>query len=101
MLKKILFGSSACFGLYDYFMTEEQIYTRNLRAVRVGIKILYYYKIKFNAETENVNYIHETIAKDLYEMCKINDGLYVKFGQGVASMEHILPPIYFYYFQKL
>jgi len=80
MLKKILFGSSVCFGLYDYFMTEEQIYTRNLRAVRVGIKILYYYKIKFNAETENVNYIHETIAKDLYEMCKINDGLYVKFG---------------------
>jgi len=80
MFKKILFAAPICFGIHDYFFTEEQIYTRNFRALKVGIKILYYYKIKFSPENENVNYIHETIAKDLYEMCKINDGLYVKFG---------------------
>lgn len=39
--------------------------------------------------------MHENVAKDIYETCIKNDGLYVKFGQGIAASEHMLPPPYF------
>lgn len=61
--------------------------------MRCGINILYQYKIRFNAY--NAEEIHELIAKDIYDTCYANDGLYVKFGQGIASFDHILPPAYF------
>ena len=68
--------------------------------------ILYGYKIAFNEE--NYLDIHESIAKDIYESnwdltvaCIENDGLYVKFGQGIATMDHILPPPFYKHLSKL
>ncbi len=34
-------------------------------------------------------------------MCINNDGLFVKFGQGMASMDHILPPPFYKHLSKL
>ena len=42
------------------------------------MKLLYNYKIRFSED--NFNEIHDTTARDIYELCKTNDGLYVKFG---------------------
>ncbi len=33
--------------------------------------------------------------------CKQNDGLYVKLGQGIATMDHLLPPPFYKWFSKL
>lgn len=49
---------------YDV-ISESYVFTRNLRAIRCGINILYQYKIRFN-ET-NVLEVHEAVAKDIYE----------------------------------
>lgn len=36
-----------------------------------------------------------------YKACLKNDGLYVKMGQGIAAMDHLLPPPFFKYMSKL
>ena len=33
--------------------------------------------------------------------CILNDGLYVKFGQGIATMDHLLPPPFYKHMSKL
>jgi predicted unusual protein kinase regulating ubiquinone biosynthesis (AarF/ABC1/UbiB family) len=33
--------------------------------------------------------------------CLKNDGLYVKFGQGMATLDHLLPPPFYKYLSKL
>lgn len=70
-----------------------QLLLRSLRTIRCGLNILYQYKVRFDAT--NANEIHELIAKDIYETCLHNDGLFVKFGQGMAAMDHLLPPPYY------
>lgn len=49
-----------------------------MRTLRVGISIIINYKFRFTPET--VDEIHEYTAHDIYNLCKTNDGLYVKFG---------------------
>lgn len=70
-----------------------KILSRNLRTIRCGLNILYQYKWRFDASCAEE--VHEAIAKDIYETCIRNDGLYVKFGQGIAATDHLLPPAYF------
>lgn len=48
------------------------------------------------------------VAQDIYESkpllntaCKKNDGLYAKFGQCLASLEHVVPPPFYKKMRKL
>lgn len=70
-------GSGCVYMLYDY-NSRYQLQTRNLRTLWTGMKLVYNYKVKLNVE--NVDEVHEQVAKDLYNLCIKNDGLYVKFG---------------------
>lgn len=45
-------------------------------------------------EGADVNLIHKNAAERILYCCQKNGGLYVKFGQGIAAMNHILPPVY-------
>ncbi len=76
----------AAYVTYDY-LTPEQLLIRNLRTLACGLRILINYKVLFSQE--NMNQIHDDTARAIYEMCRDNDGLYVKFGQGVAASEHM------------
>lgn len=71
-----------CLGLVGYVgydcTTREKILWRNVRTIKAGLVILYNYKWRFSPEC--VERIHDETAQELYEMCKENDGLYVKFG---------------------
>lgn len=49
-----------------------------MRTLYVGAKIIYNYKIKFNEN--NIDEVHEDTASSIYNLCRNNDGLYVKFG---------------------
>lgn len=75
--KKIVGLGFAGYAGYDY-STREKIFWRNLRTLKAGAVILYNYKWRFNPEC--VDTIHEETAEELYNMCRENDGLYVKFG---------------------
>ena len=42
------------------------------------------------------------VLNSLYSIaCLNNDGLYVKMGQGIATMDHLLPPPFYKWFSKL
>lgn len=41
-----------------------------------------------------LNDLHQRSANRLLEACLLNGGLYIKVGQGVASINHILPKEY-------
>lgn len=74
---RLAFMGFAGYAAYDY-TTREKIFWRNMRTLKAGAVIIYNYKWKFSPE--NVQTIHEETAEELYNMCKENDGLYVKFG---------------------
>jgi len=103
--RRLLFGVVAAATVYDC-LTPEKILIRNLNTLRCGFWILWNYKVKFDAN--NFMEIHEATAKDIYESkrlgyaaCLYNDGLYVKFGQGMAASDHVLPPPFFKWMSKL
>ena len=100
-LSQISLSTIALLFAYDC-TTKEQCHLRNLRTVRCGLNLLYNYKIRFiitlflidmlllpRFSAETANEIHEMIAKDIYETCIKNDGLYVKFGQQIASVDYV------------
>jgi aarF domain-containing kinase len=98
LLSKVTVASTAAYVAYDSTTREKNI-LRCARTIRCGLNVLYQYKIRFSAE--NSNEVHEIVARDIYETCKENDGLYVKLAQGLSAMEHILPPPYLKYLSKL
>lgn len=51
------------------------------------------YKLNFNAENASeIDALHERAAKRILTLCQENGGLYIKIGQQIASINHVLPP---------
>lgn len=71
----IIIGLSG-YLIQDYY--TERIFWRNIRTLKAGAVIIINYKYRFSPE--NVDKIHEETAFEIYNLCKTNDGLYVKFG---------------------
>eukprot|EP01083_Nonionella_stella_P004402 12718_1 len=85
----------------DYYNSNRV--QRNLRALYTTCRIIYEYKINWNPShriKEN-EAVHRRAAKLILDCCQKNGGLYVKFGQGIASMNHILPKQYREVFEVL
>ena len=53
-----------------------------------------------NAGTDEWDKLHEENASRLLEMVLHNGGVFVKMGQTIASLNHILPHVYIQTFQK-
>jgi aarF domain-containing kinase len=68
-------------------------FQRNIRTLWNGLCITLDYKLFFHPGAD-VSSIHQRVAERILYTCQKNAGLYVKFGQSVASMNHILPPQY-------
>ncbi len=98
LLTRGALGTLTLATLHDKYLGDDLLF-RNARSLYCGAKLVYQYKIALNPE--NIAAIHETVAQDLFNLCKRNDGLYVKFGQQVASADHLLPPIYCRLFSQL
>lgn len=71
-------GSLTLATLHDKYMGDDLLF-RNMRSLYCGAKLVYQYKVALSPE--NIASIHESVANDLFSLCKSNDGLYVKFGQ--------------------
>ncbi|KAK3921273.1 putative aarF domain-containing protein kinase 5 [Frankliniella fusca] len=107
----LLFGISAAgCGAYYYTLTprEKRLVQvgiggigRFLRTTRIGLQIsLDYYWSLFGLEDGTEEYelamsaAHQRAADSILHGCMKNGGLYVKAGQGLVSLNHILPPEY-------
>jgi aarF domain-containing kinase len=65
---------------------------RSFRAIGTGLYLTWQYKIVWNPD--NAHLVHARVARELVDTCKKNEGLYVKFGQALASMAFALPREY-------
>eukprot|EP01114_Cavostelium_apophysatum_P023922 TRINITY_DN9179_c0_g1_i1.p1 TRINITY_DN9179_c0_g1~~TRINITY_DN9179_c0_g1_i1.p1 ORF type:complete len:530 (+),score=121.43 TRINITY_DN9179_c0_g1_i1:142-1731(+) len=84
-------GVPTAFLAYDYNFNEEA-FSRNLRSLKTAVGILVDYKLFY--DPENLDVIHEKAAHRILDCCQRNGGLYIKMGQGIAAMNHVLPPQY-------
>ncbi|CAK9078849.1 ABC1 family protein C10F6.14c [Durusdinium trenchii] len=69
-----------------------QVLQRSARTVRAGVYLLWQYKICWTPETSDV--VHARVAKRLVDCLRRNEGLYVKFGQAMSTMDIVLPEEY-------
>jgi len=65
---------------------------RTMRALGTGAYLLWQYKVHWTPETSIQ--VHSRVAKRLVNCLRENEGLYVKFGQALGSMDAILPEEY-------
>lgn len=71
------------------------------RSSRVGLQITadYWWSLRGMEEgselyNETINTIHQRSAERILDGCLKNGGLYIKLGQGMVSMDHVLPRQY-------
>lgn len=95
-------GSLAAFIAYDGVVNEFTYCSasvRFLRSFKTASLIAFDYLLLELREEDN-NYddlllaVHQKSANRLLETCLMNGGLYIKVGQGCASINHILPKEY-------
>lgn len=65
---------------------------RTLRALGTGALLLWEYKVRWTPETSSE--VHARVARSVVACLMGNEGLYVKFGQVLMSMDMVLPKEY-------
>lgn len=88
--KKIILFSSTLTSLYlidKNFNHSNSI--RTCRTVLAGGIIVFNYKVLWDI-TDDYDSIHARTADLILKTCQKNGGLYIKFGQSLASMNHLL-----------
>eukprot|EP00164_Ancoracysta_twista_P008028 GFYU01011515.1.p1 GENE.GFYU01011515.1~~GFYU01011515.1.p1 ORF type:complete len:522 (+),score=81.26 GFYU01011515.1:132-1697(+) len=83
-------SSATAVGVTADTLFGEKLTLRCARTVRAGLMTIVDYKLRW--DPEKIGEIHTRVAKRICDTCAANGGLYIKMGQGVASMNHILPP---------
>ena len=85
--------TTACTSVYAYDeFCLSQVIQRNVRALLCGVSLFVEYK--FIWTPYNASEVHGRVARRIVDTCKTNEGLYVKFGQLMGSMEMALPVEY-------
>jgi len=103
----ILFGVPSSYYLLSDQKQQRQIrvtvqgISRFLRSLVVGSTISFdYWWSLYNVDEDSENYemllkqIHQRSAERLVDGCLQNGGIYIKLGQGLVSLNHILPKEY-------
>mmetsp|Transcript_20453 Transcript_20453/g.28681 ORF Transcript_20453/g.28681 Transcript_20453/m.28681 type:complete len:552 (-) Transcript_20453:33-1688(-) len=90
---RYLVGTAAGAILYDKVFLEDA-FTRNFRALTAAAQTVIDYKIRFDPDPDKVAEMHTRVANRILRVCQKNGGLYIKLGQGIAAMNHVLPPQY-------
>ncbi|KAG5495090.1 hypothetical protein JKF63_02143 [Porcisia hertigi] len=75
------------------YATENSL-TRSLRTLLAFGTIVYMYKFITPETPEELSLIHSRVAHIVLDTCLKNEGLYIKLGQGLNSMSHVLPREY-------
>ncbi|KAJ3390954.1 hypothetical protein HDU92_000206 [Lobulomyces angularis] len=102
MNRKLLKIGSVATGIFaaDYFLLDNSL-KRNLRTLSYGALITADYKLNFTiGNAEKIGSLHKRTAERISYVCRENGGLYIKFGQQIASLNHVLPEEYAEIFYK-
>ncbi|TPP53738.1 ABC1 family protein [Leishmania donovani] len=68
--------------------------TRSLRTLLAFGTIVCTYKFTTPTTPEELSSMHSRVARIILDTCLKNEGLYIKIGQGLNSMSHVLPREY-------
>jgi aarF domain-containing kinase len=85
-------ATSSTLALVDKYNWDSTL-RRNLRTVVAGAIITIDYQLNFTPNSD-IDSLHLRSAKRIENVCRLNGGLYTKFGQQIASLNHILPSSY-------
>ncbi|EAN78572.1 ABC1 protein, putative [Trypanosoma brucei brucei TREU927] len=72
------------------YATAQSI-TRSMRALITTARVVYMYKGATPETSEERSNLHRAAALSLLNLCLRNEGLYIKLGQSLTAMNHILP----------
>ncbi|CBZ29932.1 putative ABC transporter [Leishmania mexicana MHOM/GT/2001/U1103] len=75
------------------YATENSL-TRSLRTLLAFGIIVGTYKFTTPKTPEELSSMHSRVARIILDTCLKNEGLYIKIGQGLNSMSHVLPREY-------
>lgn len=78
------------------YIADNQLYDstfeRSIRTLSYGLLISLDYKLNFSqSNAQQIDALHKRSAERIAHVCRSNGGLYIKFGQQIASLNHILP----------
>eukprot|EP00045_Choanoeca_perplexa_P009278 m.88452 g.88452 ORF g.88452 m.88452 type:complete len:550 (+) comp14832_c0_seq2:1271-2920(+) len=76
-------------------------FNRNVRTFVAAAATVWDYKVELDRHPDDVEEIHARVAKRWYELCRGNGGLYIKLGQSVSLMSHVMPPQFSELFAEL
>lgn len=79
------------FGLYGLDENSEEYDKVNKSLIDAKQQLC---KLKVFLYSQKIKEIHQKAANRMLEGCLLNGGLYIKIGQGVAAINHILPVEY-------
>ena len=97
---KTLVGASIALWTVDQFVLASSL-ERNARTIGTAAVIALDYKLNFNRRNSlDIEQLHSRVAKRILDVCKHNGGLYIKFGQQIASVP-VLPKEYSQVFKEL
>lgn len=81
------------------YLVDRQVYAsglgRSLRTFGNGIYVALDYKLNFRPEPllgGSIEDLHRRSAERLFELLRVNGGLYLKIGQAIAMQSAVLPP---------
>jgi aarF domain-containing kinase len=74
---------------------------RNVKTLYTALHVTIDYKWNFVPEkSEQISDLHRRTAQRIFKLCKDNGGIYIKFGQQLATIP-VLPPEYVTLFRQL
>eukprot|EP01130_Rhizamoeba_saxonica_P002281 TRINITY_DN12119_c0_g1_i1.p1 TRINITY_DN12119_c0_g1~~TRINITY_DN12119_c0_g1_i1.p1 ORF type:complete len:652 (+),score=104.88 TRINITY_DN12119_c0_g1_i1:142-1956(+) len=82
--------------LVQFFEAEYRMSKTTYVLVKIYAKIKYHMRKlgETSAFSPLLEHVHRENAEDILKLCKENGGLYIKFGQEVASMQGLIPKVY-------
>ncbi|KPI83370.1 putative ABC transporter [Leptomonas seymouri] len=93
--KRLAYATGALGGAFCIFDRQtDNSGTRSLRTLAAFAKIAYWYKFITPETPEELSALHRRAAHIVLDTCLKNEGLYIKLGQGLNSMSHVLPKEY-------
>ena len=78
-------------GVFD--IMNHNVLSRSVKGLGTGAYVGYLYKTTEPNSIEELNDLHRKAATIILNTCLENEGLYIKLGQGLSAMNHIMPPV--------
>lgn len=81
-------------GTAAFDVTNDHVISRSARTLVNAVRIGHLYKTTNPETEEELSQLHRAAAQIILDTCMINEGLYIKLGQGLHAINHILPEEY-------